>query len=247
MNDPAMKPADYSRALTYLCKAMGKFYMTNFEEDQKKYCIEVAEKLRAKGAQINTVNKQETALLSSIGQLQEVYFDYLMKNGADPNLANTDGETPLMKAVYKEPYAQRSFTKKTNERYFTESLLKAGAKINAKSKNGRTALHVVAYWGHSQAADFLIKKGAALEVKDKDGLTPMQVAQIENRNAVVSSLKSAGAKETPLPAKYLAARQKNAENQKMAQAEAEIAQAKENARKKSEANKAYEEQLKGLK
>lgn len=244
-NDPAMKPADFSRGLTYLCREMEKFYMTNFQEDQQKYCITIADKLRAKGAQINAVNKMHTALLSSIQSHAVVYFDYLMKNGADPNLANVDGETPLMKAAFVEK--DHFFDFKTKGFYFASSLIKAGAKVNAKSRRGRTALHTAAYWGHWRMAEFLIKNGASLNMKDNDGLTPMQVAQIENRNDVVSSLKSAGAKETPLPAKYLAARQKNAENQKKAEAEAEVAQAKENARKKSEANKAYEEQLKGLK
>lgn len=245
--DPSMKPADFSRALTYLCQAMGKSAYTKFEDDQKKYCIPIAEKLLAKGAKINTVNKADTALRSSMRSHSVVYFDYLIKKGADPNLANADGETPLMYAVYLEPYSSYNFITHVSECHFTEALLKAGAKVNAKDKKGRTALHVAAAGGGRDAADRLIKHRAALDAKDKDGLTPIQIAQIENKDALVRDLKSAGAKETPLPAKYQAKRQKNAEDKKKSDAAAEVAEAKEKVRKKSEANELYANELRGLK
>ena len=51
------------------------------------------------------------------------------------------------------------------------ALIKAGAVVNAKNKNGRTALHVAAYEGKVNVMAALIKTGADVNAKDINGRT----------------------------------------------------------------------------
>lgn len=80
----------------------------------------------------------------------------------NPDLANARGIifgwTPLMMASY---YGRKNIA---------ELLLEKGAKPNAKTIYGVTALHWTAT---AEIAELLINKGANVNAKDKDGKTPL--------------------------------------------------------------------------
>jgi len=59
--------------------------------------------------------------------------------------------------------------------------LQEEADVNAKDKDGRTALYVAAEKGHKNVAELLIAKGADVNAKDKDGCTPLRYAVLRGR------------------------------------------------------------------
>ena len=68
--------------------------------------------------------------------------EVLLKNGADVNAKNKDGDTPLHHAA-------------RNSNYNTvEVLLKNGADVNAKNKNGDTPLH----WAEKESMKRLLRR-----------------------------------------------------------------------------------------
>jgi ankyrin repeat protein len=60
-------------------------------------------------------------------------------------------------------------------------LLERGADINAKDKDGRTALHAAAANGHDAIVVHLLERGADINAKDKDGRTALNAAKLNHR------------------------------------------------------------------
>jgi ankyrin repeat protein len=73
-------------------------------------------------------------------------------------------------------------------------LLAAGANVNAKEKNGITALMAASLAGHREVAALLLAKGAEVNAKDKNGKTALMFATRMNHPEVRELLIKAGAK-----------------------------------------------------
>ncbi len=84
----------------------------------------------------------------------------LLDAGADPNHLNDRGETSLHWAVWRGRGAGT-----------IAALLDAGANINAKRKDGRTAYAVAALTGKAELTALLESRGAATELSPPDALT----------------------------------------------------------------------------
>jgi ankyrin repeat protein len=104
----------------------------------------------------------------------------LLAHGANPNLPNIYGTTPIMAAA-----GLASNEIDTRGRFKTEAeavetinlLVKAGAEINAhETRSGSTALHGAALWGWNDVVKALVANGADLTAKDKKGMTPLDSA-----------------------------------------------------------------------
>jgi len=54
-----------------------------------------------------------------------------------------------------------------------DSLLRAGANVNAPTHSGGTALHYAAYGGHAQVVKALLQAGADVNAHGSDGFTPL--------------------------------------------------------------------------
>ncbi len=54
-----------------------------------------------------------------------------------------------------------------------KQLINSGFKVNTKSSNGQTALHVAVEFGNLEIIRFLLKKGANVNVKDSEKRTPL--------------------------------------------------------------------------
>jgi ankyrin repeat protein len=76
-----------------------------------------------------------------------------------------------------------------------EMLIKGGADVNGKTKNGATPLHHAAYNGHLEMAKFLISKGAIVDETNDDGETPLEWAIRMGHEEVASYLRSLGDKK----------------------------------------------------
>lgn len=104
----------------------------------------------------------------------------LIEHGANVDLPTVNGITPLMAAA-----GNASAKLDTRGRYKTEEqaaeavklLLAAGANINARDRNGQTALHGAARWGWNSVVKELAANNIDLLAKDSDGRTAADIAR----------------------------------------------------------------------
>ena len=111
----------------------------------------------------------------------------LVEHGANPTLASNDGSTPLMMAVGLDNYEgwERHGIPFHGDRaaqllqYFgaAKYALEQGGDVNAKSKNGLTALHAAALTGGNETLEYLVSKGAEVNALDEKGRSPLNVAE----------------------------------------------------------------------
>jgi ankyrin repeat protein len=118
--------------------------------------------------------------------------EFLLSAGAAPNLAGESGWTPLMGAEafnYREPWGVSSHV-------IVSELLKNGAKVNARSRSGTTALIQPAGHPNRDDASFvseLISAGADVNAADDDGETALMAAAENGHVSKVKLLLANGA------------------------------------------------------
>ncbi|KAM3725436.1 Sex-determining protein [Dirofilaria immitis] len=135
-----------------------------------RYLVEEA------GANINQTTQSNSSPLR--GACYDGHYDiveYLVKKGADIELANRHGHTPLMIAAFKMRADIVRF------------LLKHGADPCRASIKGNTAMHDAAEAGSNEIVCMLLKAGAK-NVKDDCSMTPMQCAALAGHEDVLKSL-----------------------------------------------------------
>jgi ankyrin repeat protein len=65
-------------------------------------------------------------------------------------------------------------------------LVDAGAAINARDHNGRTALMEAACYGEPQTVNLLLASGADRSARTRDGKTAMELARMQGWDEVVA-------------------------------------------------------------
>lgn len=75
-------------------------------------------------------------------------------------------------------------------------LISQGADVNAKSKNGRTALMFAARYGFETTVRILLAHHADVNIKDNNGVTALSDATVNRHNAIATLLKEHGAQST---------------------------------------------------
>ncbi|NWZ47818.1 ANKR7 protein, partial [Haliaeetus albicilla] len=88
---------------------------------------------------------------------QEKCVAVLLQHGADPNLADADGNTALHLAVISPNISVAGL------------LLEHNANIDAQSKEGCTPLILAVSEHHEEIVEFLLKKGADVHARDQCG------------------------------------------------------------------------------
>ncbi|XP_075968282.1 ankyrin repeat and SOCS box protein 2-like [Anarhichas minor] len=133
----------------------------------------------------DTVNrctlKNQTALLLAAGGRNVSCVDFLLKNGADPNISNKDRETPLFTAC-EQP----------NED-IVDLLLRSGAQVNRCSIQGRSALHEACSYGQLKLCRMLLEAGAHLHTKNIYGIQPFFIAALHGHTDIIHLLAQEGA------------------------------------------------------
>ncbi len=107
-----------------------------------------------------------------------------LQQGADPNLRDRQGRTPLMYAV---EHGQLGAAR---------ALLAAGAGVNAHSRAGRTALIEAAAQGRIKSAQLLIQKGADLNAVQRGWGSALETAERTGHSDVADLLRRAGARSS---------------------------------------------------
>lgn len=111
---------------------------------------------------------------------------YLIKHGANVNNMNNDHVTPLMHHI-------EHLSDLNNYEDNIKAMLKAGADVNAKDKNGKTALMYAADAGNDETIKELLKAGANIQAKDNNGKTALMYAASTGNEDAIKALIKAGA------------------------------------------------------
>lgn len=101
----------------------------------------------------------------------------LLKNKADINAKDKEGETPLLAALAG------------GHAGLGELLVNKGAIVDIKTKKGWTPLHFAASLGDEDLARLLVEKGAELKAKTNEGKTPLDLAIASGHKEVAGFLK----------------------------------------------------------
>lgn len=152
-----------------------------------------------RGAAIDSqASDGRTALYLAASQRHsEDVLALLLEKGANPNLATTNGRTPLMAAAAggAVPLMRRLIEKKANVNAVSGTnsvalmdaassrsveavnlLLASGANPNAATKRNQTALAMAAMYGSEDIVRVLLDRGADVNVRDERGYSPLMYA-----------------------------------------------------------------------
>lgn len=119
----------------------------------------------------------ETALLVAIGNRDSVWTQFLLQNGANPDLPDTDGETPLIAA------SRIGFIDAV------DWLLDHGASVDGANRRGETALIVAVQQRQAPVVRMLLQKGADPDRSDAAaGYSARDYARRDTRSREILSL-----------------------------------------------------------
>lgn len=104
---------------------------------------------------------------------------FLAENGAAVNIADANGNTPLIFIIHK-----------TGNLEITRRLLEKGAAVNAQNRTGETALMYAAWRGHSDIVQLLLDYHADVSLKNRQGNTALTLAESREHLKIVQMLRA---------------------------------------------------------
>jgi ankyrin repeat protein len=111
----------------------------------------------------------------------------LLENGADASVENYVGKTAFHllfeNKYYKERGVHSEYYSFEDELDYSEDdildlallSLEHGANVNIRTTNGRSPLHLAAFWGRLELAKVLLEHKANVDFQDNEGMTPLHV------------------------------------------------------------------------
>jgi len=128
-----------------------------------------------------SASAQDNPLVEAVQKGNQQELERLLRNGADVNVRDGNGNTPLASAVL------------LGDVEAVRMLLDHGADVNARGSFGTPPLILASMAGSSEIVRMLLNKGAAVNVRGRHGATPLITAAMYNSPEVVKILLDAGA------------------------------------------------------
>lgn len=156
--------------------------------DVKQSWTATVELLLDSGADIEARNEDgSTPLIWASAYAQTEVVKVLIHRGAKLDVTDNDGNTPLIAAACECALATM------NSAYDTvKILLDMGCNVNARSKNGTTALmNAASGFGGASIVELLLQSGASPRLKDRHGNTALSLARRSHREDKVQLITNA--------------------------------------------------------
>ncbi len=169
--------------LGYLCNlAMKPFEQTSDTDSLVSLIRKGALETDKNGEEIDNVYLRELATGKS-------------SNANFVNTADSTGRTPLMWAVYANyNNPEDALSRDLARLYYVQNLLsQPGIDVQAKDKDGFTALHWASWSGMPYCTLLLVEAGLDVNAKENNGYTPLMLAAMRGNNEAVRMLLSLGA------------------------------------------------------
>ncbi len=169
--------------LGYLCNlAMKPFEQTSDTDSLVSLIRKGALETDKNGKEIDNVYLRELATGKS-------------SNANFVNTADSTGRTPLMWAVYANyNNPEKALSRDLARLYYVQNLLsQPGIDVQAKDKDGFTALHWASWSGMPYCSLMLVEAGLDVNAKENNGYTPLMLAAMRGNNEAVRMLLSLGA------------------------------------------------------
>ena len=138
------------------------------------------------GADVNARLYGKSLLSKALELQDEEVISFLKSKGANEWVISKEEALEFSKGFWNDKGKLKSQEE-------IKELLKKGANLEAKDKDGLTALMVAVYNGHLEVVKYLAECGADLEAKDEEGYTALMTASEYGQLEVVKYLVELGA------------------------------------------------------
>ncbi|EAY07153.1 ankyrin repeat protein, putative [Trichomonas vaginalis G3] len=158
--------------------------------------MDAVEALIMHGANVDAVNNcGRTALILAVQNKRLDIAEFLFQHGANINATDKKGVSAIHLAIKNnfidiiklfisngEDINASALNNAVmfNSKEIVDILILHGANINAKGKNGKTAIHIAAIYGRKELAELLLSIGADINAKDKKGRNALHHAIGQN-------------------------------------------------------------------
>uniref|UniRef100_A0ABD2WKN1 PRANC domain-containing protein n=1 Tax=Trichogramma kaykai TaxID=54128 RepID=A0ABD2WKN1_9HYME len=149
-----------------------EFGLTHFHVACRYGCEEVVRRFLDLGQDPNLLVQGigDSPLLLALNWRKTEVVELLLRRGADPNLPNKNGLTPLHVTCQMDDYGRLA-------KFFFEinDELNQWVPINAPDKFGSTPLHFAIFYKNKNNIESLLRRGADSNLKNAEGSTPLHI------------------------------------------------------------------------